>query len=71
MKLLKSILIFAVFLILFFFASWAVINFFVPLKQSLWQTNFTISHDNYFDKDYASIEELKAQAEIVRAEIKK
>lgn len=41
------------------------------LKQSLWQTNFTISHDNYFDKDYASIEELKAQAEIVRAEIKK
>lgn len=33
MKLLKSILIFAVFLILFFFASWSIINFFVPLVQ--------------------------------------
>ena len=40
------------------------------LIQSMWQTNFTISHDNYFNKDYADINELKSQAEIVRIEIK-
>ena len=38
--------------------------------QSQWQDDFTISHDNYFNKDYASIDELKAQAKIVRNEIR-
>ena len=46
-------------------------NFFEnQLIQSIWQTNFKVSHDNYFNKDYSSIEELKAQGEIVRARIK-
>lgn len=47
-------------------------NFFdYQFKQSLWQTNFTISHDDFFNKDYANVEELKLQAEFVRAEIKR
>ena len=41
------------------------------LLQSQWQQNFKVSHDNYFDKDYANIEELKQQAEFVREEIKR
>lgn len=41
------------------------------LNQSLWQDDFTVSHDDYFNKDYASIDDLKAQAKIVRDEIKK
>lgn len=41
------------------------------LTQSMWQDDFAVSHDNYFDKDYANIDELKAQAEIVRQEIKR
>lgn len=40
------------------------------LIQSTWQTNFKLSHDNYFNKDYSSIEELKAQGETVRIKIK-
>lgn len=40
------------------------------LNQSLWQDDFTVSHDNYFNKDYANIDELKAQAKIVRNEIR-
>ena len=40
------------------------------LSQSLWQDDFTVSHDDYFNKDYANIDELKAQAEIVRNEIR-
>ena len=40
------------------------------LNQSLWQDDFTISHDDYFDKDYSSIDELKAQAKLVRNEIR-
>ena len=40
------------------------------LNQSLWQDDFTVSHDDYFDKDYANIDELKAQAKIVRNEIR-
>ena len=40
------------------------------LNQSLWQDDFTVSHDDYFNKDYASIDELKAQAKIVRNEIR-
>lgn len=40
------------------------------LNQSLWQDNFTVSHDNYFNKDYSNIDELKAQAKIVRNEIR-
>lgn len=40
------------------------------LTQSQWQDDFTVSHDDYFDKDYANIDELKAQAKIVRNEIR-
>ena len=40
------------------------------LNQSLWQDDFKVSHDNYFNKDYANIDELKAQAKIVRNEIR-
>ena len=40
------------------------------LTQSQWQDDFTVSHDNYFDKDYASIDELKEQAKVVRNEIR-
>lgn len=45
-------------------------------KQSQWQKNFKVSEDPYFKDEngkprtYADIEELKAQAEIVREEIK-
>jgi len=40
MKILKEILLLIVFLILLFFASWAIINIFVPLCQSngFWET---------------------------------
>lgn len=41
------------------------------LTQSQWQDDFVVSHDNYFNKDYANIDELKAQAKIVRDEIRK
>lgn len=41
------------------------------LNQSLWQDDFTVSHDDYFNKDYASIDELKTQAKVVRDEIRK
>ena len=40
------------------------------LTQSQWQDDFTVSHDDYFNKDYASIDELKAQAKVVRNEIR-
>lgn len=46
------------------------------LNQSLWQDDFTVSEDVYFKdekgqpKTYANIDELKAQAEIVRNEIR-
>lgn len=40
------------------------------LTQSLWQDDFEVSHDDYFDKDYENIDELKKQAEVVRQEIK-
>lgn len=40
------------------------------LTQSQWQDDFKVSHDDYFNKDYANIDELKAQAEIVRNEIR-
>ena len=40
------------------------------LTQSQWQDDFTVSHDDYFNKDYASIDELKAQAKVVRDEIR-
>ena len=39
-------------------------------NQSQWQDDFTVSHDDYFNKDYANIDELKAQAKIVRNEIR-
>ena len=40
------------------------------LTQYQWQDDFTVSHDDYFNKDYASIDELKAQAKVVRNEIR-
>lgn len=40
------------------------------LNQSLWQDDFIVSHDDYFNKDYNNIEELKEQAKIVRDEIR-
>lgn len=40
------------------------------LTQSQWQDDFAVSHDDYFNKDYASIDELKAQAKLVRNEIR-
>ena len=40
------------------------------LTQSQWQDDFTVSHDDYFNKDYANIDELKAQAKIVAKEIR-
>lgn len=40
------------------------------LTQSQWQDDFTVSHDDYFNKDYANIDELKAQAKFVRDEIR-
>lgn len=46
------------------------------LTQSQWQKNFKVSEDPYFKdekgqpRNYADIEELKAQAEIVRNEIR-
>lgn len=41
------------------------------LNQSLWQNDFVPSHDDYFNKNYTDIEELKQQAEFVRQEIKR
>lgn len=49
---------------------WFILYFDKQLAQSLWQDDFKPSHDKYFDKDYANIEKLKAQANIVRSEIK-
>lgn len=40
------------------------------LNQSIWQEDFEVSHDSYFDKDYSTIDELKAQATIVRNQIR-
>ena len=40
------------------------------LTQPQWQDDFTVSHDDYFNKDYANIDELKAQAKIVRNKIR-
>ena len=40
------------------------------LIQSMWQTDFVISFDKYFEKEYNTVEELKEQGEKVRAEIK-
>lgn len=41
------------------------------LNQSLWQDDFKVSRDDYFNKDYANIDELKTQAKLVRDEIRK
>lgn len=40
------------------------------LEQSLWQDDFTVAHDEYFDKDYADFNELKVQAKVVRDRIR-
>lgn len=50
--------------------NWFNYYFDKQLTQSQWQENFKVSHDDYFNKDYENIDELKAQAEIVRQEIK-
>lgn len=50
--------------------NWFDTYFDKQLNQSLWQDDFTVSHDDYFNKDYANIDELKAQAKIVRNEIR-
>lgn len=50
--------------------SWFDDYFDRQLNQSLWQDDFKVSHDYYFNKDYANIDELKAQAKIVRNEIR-
>lgn len=51
--------------------SWFENYFDKQLNQSLWQSDFVPSHDNYFHKDYNNLEELKTQAEFVRQEIKR
>lgn len=60
---------------LFELTNWFDNYFDKQLKQSLWQDNFKVSKDPYFKDEngnartYADIEELKAQAEIVRETI--
>lgn len=56
---------------LYEFTNWFDNYFDKQFNQSLWQDDFEPAHDDYFDKDYASIKELKAQATIVRNEIRK
>lgn len=53
------------------YKTWFKDYFEYQLTQSLWQSDFIPSHDEYFDKDYADIDELKQQAEFVRREIKR
>jgi hypothetical protein len=56
---------------------WFLDYFDKQIIQSLWQDDFKVSEDHYFKdekgnaKTYANIDELKAQAKIVRDEIKK
>ena len=46
-------------------------NYFAKqLQQSQWQDDFTVSHDEYLDKDYANLDELKVQAKIFRDRIR-
>lgn len=46
-------------------------NYFAKqLQQSQWQDDFTVSHDEYFDKDYADLDKLKVQAKIFRDRIR-
>lgn len=40
------------------------------LNQSIWQEDFEVSYDEYFKKTYATLDELKAQATIVRNQIR-
>lgn len=49
---------------------WFKNYFHEQFEQSLWQDDFEVSHDDYFNKDYANIDELKAQAKLVRDEIR-
>ena len=39
--------------------------------QSQWQNDFSVSHDDYFNKDYSNIDDLIKQAQFVREEIKR
>lgn len=55
---------------LFELTNWFDNYFDKQLTQSQWQDDFTVSHDNYFNKDYSNIDELKAQAKVVRDEIR-
>ena len=41
------------------------------LNQSLWQDDFTVSHDEYFNVDYTNIDELKQKAKEIRNKIRK
>lgn len=50
--------------------NWFSEYFDYQLRQSMWQSNFVVSYDDYFKKTYIDIDELKQQAEVVRAEIK-
>ncbi len=54
---------------LFKLTNWFDNYFDKQLNQSLWQDNFAPSHDEYFEKDYASLDELKEQAKLVRKKI--
>lgn len=40
------------------------------LNQSIWQDDFEVSYDEYFKKNYTTLDELKAQATIVRNQIR-
>lgn len=40
------------------------------LNQSIWQEDFEVSYDEYFKKNYTTLDELKAQATIVRNQIR-
>ena len=50
--------------------NWFSEYFDYQLRQSMWQSNFVVSYDDYFKKTYSNIDELKQQAELVRSIIK-
>lgn len=55
---------------LFKLENWFNSYFERQLIQSFWQNDFVISHDDVFDVDYSTVDELKAKGEEVRAQIK-
>ena len=50
--------------------TWFETYFEKQLIQSMWQIDFKVSHDEYFNCDYANIDELIKKADEVRKEIK-